>query len=107
MAVRALLGLYSSVSESATYVDKTTGTGFSAAAEEKNGLALRESGELFTRSDADKQLAELKTFGRGLNRRSTTRLLARGRAQHLLGRSQAGRVYSLEQEQPHAAASGN
>ena len=44
LLVRSLLGLYSSVSESATYVVKTNCIGFSVAVEVKNGLALRGRG---------------------------------------------------------------
>ena len=72
ISVWSLLGMYTEVGESATYVDKTNGIGFSAAVEEKNELALRGPGEIFTLSDADKLLAESSALSRGVNRRSTT-----------------------------------
>ena len=42
-----------------------------------------------------------------MNRCSIRRELALSRAQHLAGRSQVGRDFSLEQGQPHAVAPGN
>ena len=107
MAVRSLLGMYFTVGENVTYLDKASEIDFPAAVEEKNEMALWGPGELFTRGDADKVLAELNVLGRSANRRSTRRELVRSRARHLSGRGQVGRCFFLEQGQPHAAASGN
>lgn len=77
MVVRSLLGLCVSVGESATYLDKANAIDFSAAAEEKNEMALQKPGGLFTRDDEEKLLAELNALGRSTNRRSTRRELPR------------------------------
>ena len=64
MVVRSVLGLCSAVGECVTHLNMADGIGFSTAVEEKNTLALRGPGELFTRGDAEKLLAELNALGR-------------------------------------------
>ena len=107
MAVRSLPGLCVAVGDNATHLDKANDIDFPAAVEVKNEMALQELRFLLPRDGAEELLAELSALGRSANRRSTGRELARGLAQCLFGRGQAGRVFSLDQGQPHAAASGD
>ena len=70
-------------------------------------MALQEPGDLFTRDNADKLLAELNALGRTANRRSTRRELARRTSQHLSDQGQVGRVYYPDQGQPLMIEAGH